>query len=71
MLELELDARREKGRAFQQAADHRVHALPGQPTETLGDPGIFLGELLAVLHEEPEFLVVEVETLLVHRVTGP
>ena len=47
VLELELHARGEEGGAFQQAGDHRVHALADEAAEPLGDARILLGEFRA------------------------
>ena len=56
-----------KAAPSQQAADHRVHPLADQPAQPFGNAGILFGEFLRVLREEAEFLIVEVEELLVHR----
>ncbi len=66
VLELELHARREEGRAFEQPGDHRVGALLDEAAEALGDARILVRELGAVLAQEREFAIVEVEEFPVH-----
>ena len=66
VLELELHARGEEGRAFEQAGDHRIHALGDQAAEPLGDARIFLGEFPGLLVQQQEFSIVEIEKFPVH-----
>ena len=69
MLELELHARGQKRRAFEQAADHRIEPIGHQAAQTLGDAGIFLREFARLFAQERKFAIVEFEEFAVHRVT--
>ena len=71
VLELELHARGEEGRTFEQPGDHRVGALADEAAEALGDARILGRELGAVLAQESELPIVEVEELPVHVVLEP
>ena len=67
VLQLQLHARRQKGRSLQQAGDHRVGPVAHQAAQTLGDAGIFLAELARLLVQQLQLAIVEVEELPVHR----
>ena len=52
VLELELDARRQKGGSFQEAADQRIDAIFEEAAEPLGNARIFVGEFARLLIEQ-------------------
>ena len=54
VFELELDPRRQKRRALQQAADHRIDAIFEDAAEPLGNARIFVGEFARLLIEQLE-----------------
>ena len=66
VLELQLHPRRQKGRAFEQPADHRIDPVFHQPAEPLGHARVGLGEFAGLLAQDREFLVVEPEKFPVH-----
>ena len=66
MLELELDARRQKRRAFQKAADHRIDPVAHQAAEAFGDAWIFLRELARLLAQQRKLAIVEFQEFAVH-----
>ena len=66
VLELELDARREKGRAFEQPADQRIDAILQNAAEPLRYSRIFLGKFARLLVEQLKFPIVEIEKFGVH-----
>src|SRR5882757_439762 len=66
MLKLELDPSCQKRRSFEQAGDHRVHALGEQAPETFRDSGILDRELPRLLVQNLELAIVEIEKFAVH-----
>jgi hypothetical protein len=67
VLNLELDASRQKRRALKQPADHRVEPIAHQPAQALCDPGIFLGEFAGLLAQQGELFIIEFKKFAVHR----
>ena len=66
VLELELYPRGKKGRALEQAADHRIDAIVQNAAEPLRYSRIFVGEFARLLVEQLEFPIVEIEKFAVH-----
>src|SRR5215470_5774500 len=55
VLDLKLNARRKKGRAFQKAADQWIDAIFQYPAQSLGDTRIFVCEFARLLVEQLEY----------------
>ena len=71
VFQLQLDPRRQIGRAFEQAEDHVVGTLFDQAAEPSRNAGELFGEFLGLLLQQAEFLIEQVEKFTVHRgVTG-
>jgi hypothetical protein len=66
VLELELNPRGKKRRAFEQPADQRIDAVLEDPAEPLRDSGIFVCEFARLLVEQLKFPIVEIEKFPVH-----
>ena len=66
VFDLELDARRQKRRAFEQAADHRIDPVAHQAAKAFGDTGKFLRKFARLLAQERKFAIIEFEKFPVH-----
>src|SRR5579871_1452109 len=67
MLELELHARRQECRAFEQAAHQRVDAVLKNASKPFRNSWIFLGKLPRLFVEQLELPIIEIEKFAVHE----
>lgn len=71
VVDLEMDARREKREGFEHALDVRVFALIGLDEEARGDLGVLAGKFRAHLAQEGQLAFVVEQQIVTHRALHP
>lgn len=71
MLELELNARREKGGSLQKPSNQGVHSIAKQAAKALGDSRILFRKFPRLLVKQLQLCVIEIEEFPIHARSQP